>query len=1234
MAFVPTTRAEFHGVNDALDPTMLPMIYTKDAKLKSSKMQQLHSPHDVELQDSPSKNLATSSSSRRTFYSTIELTTRDERNDASAPVTQNTGQFAQPPEHSTVAFTQPSRPATRHNFEIAIFCALPLEADAVQAVFDSHWDSNGPPYDKASGDPNAYTTGAIGRHNVVLVHMPGMGKVSGAAVAASCRISFPSIKLAVVVGICGVVPFSPDGNEILLGDVIIAGAVIQYDFGRQYPDRFVRKETLSDSLSRPSAEIRASLKKLEGIYDRKKLRDKMNRYLEVIQRNQALKAQYPGVAYDRLFEPTYRHVTDGKSCDEGGCSGPLVHRNRLEQDSLQPDVHLGLIASGDTVMRSGERRDAIAQQESIIGFDMEGAGVWDSFPCVVIKGACDYADSHKTKAWQRYAAATAAACLKAFLESWVPSTSLLPELCTTLKPTLGPQFLVPFPRNENFVGRAAIMKKLQQRLSSTNSGARVSLFGLGGVGKTQIALEYAYRLREEHPDKSVFWVRASNAEQFRQSFHSIALECSIPGNDNPEVDMLPLVKRWLEGNSQGRWLMIIDNADDAQLFSQLSQASNRSNSVSHDGNPLGQYIPVCAHGSILATTRNKQAGLKFSKGESLIEICKMDNDESEQLLRSNLGEHVAASGDLLKLSSRLEHLPLALAQASAFIHENTMTIDSYIRLLDENNQNRIALLSEEFEAIGRDSGMSHAVSATWILTFEQIERQDLFASDLLSLMSLFDRQAIPMEFLSEFGVLRGEENIRLAKALGVLKAYSLVSEDRGNGLDMHRLVQLITQKWLSTRETMRQFAEEALLIVSCRYPFGNFENRDKCNAYLPHAQAVLELDSTGSQNGTVAKAILFDSVAAFFYLKGQWHYSEKLRTQAIEIRKEVQGPEHPGTLVSMANLASTYQRQGRWKEAESLEIQVLEMRKRILGPEHPDTLISMGDLASTYWEQGRWKEAESLDVQVLEMRKRILGPEHPGTLVSMANLASTYQRQGRWKEAESLEVQVLEMRKKILGPEHPDTLVSMANLASTYRRQGRWKEAESLEIQVLEMRKRILGPEHPDTLISMGDLASTYWEQGRWKEAESLEIQVLEMRKRILGPEHPDTLVSMANLASTYQRQGRWKEAESLEVQVLEMGKRILGPEHPNTLTSMGNLALTWKFQGCDFDAIELLERCAQARVRVLGFEHPDTQESLSTLRSWRKGKLQRWKWRWKTVFKSLPFESARSRKSASRLQG
>lgn len=316
----------------------------------------------------------------------------------------------------------PKRPTRRLDFEVAIVCTLALEADAVEALFDNYWDDDGTPYDKAPGDPNTYCNGSIGCHNVVLVHMPGIGKDNASAVAAHCRNSYPNIKLAIVTGICGVVPFGPSNDEIVLGDIIMSTGIIQYDLGRQLPKTLPTKSTLLDSTKQTNTEIHAHalLAKLNGIRGRTKLQSKIVSYLGVLQDNPELGAKYPGATRDRLFNAEYRHISDNAGCEEGGCdSSEQVPRRRLGEKGSHPAVHFGLIASVDRVIKSAEYRDAFAQREgSILGFQLEAAGVWDSFPCVVIRGACDYADSHKTKVWQRYAAATAAACTKAFIGSW------------------------------------------------------------------------------------------------------------------------------------------------------------------------------------------------------------------------------------------------------------------------------------------------------------------------------------------------------------------------------------------------------------------------------------------------------------------------------------------------------------------------------------------------------------------------------------------------------------------------------------------------------------------------------------------------------------------------------------------------------------------------------------------------------------------------------------------------
>jgi nucleoside phosphorylase len=328
-------------------------------------------------------------------------------------------------------------PRDRRGFEIALICALPLEAECVQEVFDKFWEDEGKKYGRAAGDPNTYTAGVIGEHNVILAYMPGMGTNSAAAVAGAMRVSFPNIKLALVVGICGGMPHDTDREEILLGDIIISQALIQYDFGRQYPEAFKRKDTIQDSLSRPSPEIRAVQAKLGTSRYKQRMQDNIAAFLQAAQ-EKLPNTKPPTRDNDVLYHSSYVHqhlASAACECGEGGqiCEAALrmecedlgcgpamrVTRNRLMNISTtQPLGHFGVMGSGNTVMKSGQHRDRIATTDGIIAFEMEGPGVWDYFPSIVIKGVCDYADSHKRKGWQRYAAATAAACMKAFLVEW------------------------------------------------------------------------------------------------------------------------------------------------------------------------------------------------------------------------------------------------------------------------------------------------------------------------------------------------------------------------------------------------------------------------------------------------------------------------------------------------------------------------------------------------------------------------------------------------------------------------------------------------------------------------------------------------------------------------------------------------------------------------------------------------------------------------------------------------
>ncbi len=506
---------------------------------------------------------------------------------------------------------------------------------------------------------------------------------------------------------------------------------------------------------------------------------------------------------------------------------------------------------------------------------------------------------------------------------------------------------------------------------------------------------------------------------------------------------------------------MIDNTDDTQLVTRPEG--------------IGQHVPKYTHRSVLVTTRNKEAGSRLTRGRRPIEVKKMDDSESKELLEKKLEEDNINPSDLSRLSSRLEHLPLALVQAAAFIQEKSVSIRRYLELLDKSDHDLVDLLSQDFETVGRDSETPRAVIETWILSFNQIQQQSTFAGKLLAIIGLLDRHAILLEFLSSYAQQQPEQQARgevpLAEALGVLKAFSFVVEEKGHSLDMHRLVHLVTRKWLVKKGKIRHFAGQAILIVSDCYPYGKYENWAVCSAYLAHAHTVLGGEGTGSRNEKTAKATLLHSVAAFFDSQGRWTDAERFQLEAIELRKEVLGSEHPSTLASIGSLASTYKDQGRWEEAENLLVQVIGMKKTKLGADHPSTLASMNNLASIYVDQGRWEEAEKMLVQVIEACKTKLGADLPHTLISMNNLASTFWNRGRLEEAEKLDVQVMETSKTKLGADHPDTLTSMNNLAFTWHVQGRYADALALLEDCTQAQERVLGADHPTTLSSLAALA-------------------------------------------------------------------------------------------------------------------------------------------------------------------
>ncbi|RDW85279.1 hypothetical protein BP6252_02869 [Coleophoma cylindrospora] len=762
-----------------------------------------------------------------------------------------------------------------------------------------------------------------------------------------------------------------------------------------------------------------------------------------------------------------------------------------------------------------------------------------------------------------------------------------------------PSSTVPFAQEPAFVERQNghghdILHHLESHLCQFIFHTRIALAGLGGVGKSQIAIEYSYRLRAKDPSIWVFWVYAASFDRIEQCFRSIAVVLAVPGCDDPKADIFALVSRWLKDAGNGKWLMILDNADDINVFRQT--LSRQDVSPSQENSVL-DCIPQVTHGAVLITSRDTRVAYQLcGSHDKIIHVGPMNDVESLDMLKLRLPREQDHAG-MKALSQALDRIPLAMSQAAAYISIGAprMTVAKYLEMYrrDENDQSR--LLDKDNGELRRDPGVPNSVIRTWQISFDHIRSMSAQASQLLSLMAVLDRQGIPELLFTQDKA----SPLDFEDAVAILTDFSLILTERTNStFEMHRLVQLATRNWLELSGQLGQYRGQAIVMLSKAMPTGKYENWETCQLLSPHANEVLQYESSLELEPLALAALLH---CLSWYNAEQGHYSAASSQGLISVslREKVLGKEHPDTLNSISNLALTYSDQGQYQKAEQLGVEVLKKRKGVLGEEHPDTLTSISNLVSIYTYQGQYDKAEKLGEEVIKKRTKLLGEKHPNTLTSISNLVSIYLNQGQYDKAEQLGEEVTKKRTEVLGEEHPDTLRSISILVSTYLNQGQYDKAEKLGEELIKKQIKLLGEEHPDTLISISNLVSIYTCQGQHDKAEQLGEEVIEKRSKVLGDEHPNTLISKSHLVSIYLYQCQYDKAEQLGAEVMQKRAKVLGEEHPGTLTSMKNLAYIWHCQGRHAEALQLMKNCASASATVLGLEHPHTKTRYQTLLDW-----------------------------------
>ncbi|CAE7094984.1 unnamed protein product [Rhizoctonia solani] len=585
------------------------------------------------------------------------------------------------------------------------------------------------------------------------------------------------------------------------------------------------------------------------------------------------------------------------------------------------------------------------------------------------------------------------------------------------------------------------------------------IYGLGGVGKTQLVLSVIERTRDQWDH--VIFVDASSNATVETDLKDFATANGI-GSSYQET------MRWLETCRQ-RWLVVLDNAD--------TPSTN-----------IRQYIPSGRHGSVLITTRLPDLD-RLAKGPgSVCHLSSMSNEDGLALFMkaARVDDHYLPPNDINCAKVLLKDfggLALAIVHAGAYIaHSPGMTFTKYRDLFLSQRQRMLEQYSQ-LPASAKLDDYGKTVYTTWKMCYDQLQAESRTMLWLMSYLhyshiseDIFERAAqnvdqhsdpLPLndlesraqnhvtDFLSNFmGSDKCWDTVRFTSVMADLRLYSLIDYDRMNfAYSIHVLVQDWARTVQPHEQALGSECTATLLSLSIDYREDTGSLAFKRRLSL-HITSLLRLNYTLNANHS------YHLSRAFWYA-GQWSELERLCLQAMEAFKRELGDNHSATLDIMGSLANAYKESDRPDQAEQIEVQVLESSKRVLGEEHPHTSIRKANLARTYSRLGRLDEAEQLQLQLLDVSRRIQGEEHPDTLAYISYLSMTYLLKGRLDEATELKNQVLEARKRVLGEDHPETLNAMAGLAQIYSRQGRWDEAELLLTGAATIAQQQLGAEHP-----------------------------------------------------------------------------------------------------------------------------------------------------------------------------
>jgi hypothetical protein len=764
------------------------------------------------------------------------------------------------------------------------------------------------------------------------------------------------------------------------------------------------------------------------------------------------------------------------------------------------------------------------------------------------------------------------------------------------------------PRPGCLAGRDDLLTGLHVRLAS---GAdlrprMVALCGLGGAGKTSVAVEYAH----DHLDEvGLAWqFAAENPAVLAAEFGELAAQLGlqdVAGSQDPVASVHNVLAAFSAG-----WLLVFDNAPDLAS--------------------VQRFLPPAGPGRILITSQNPN----WPHGQPL-PVPVLDADVAADFLitRTSDPDQQAAR----ELARELDGLPLALAQAAAYILATGGTLARYLALF---KQRRPDMLRRG------EPGRRRTVATTWSLAFGRLEQSAPSAVGLLRLLACCAPEPVPLSLLlqsrpglaSRFGtevapVLEPllEDPLAADDAIAALHRYSLVTP-AGDGLvAVHRLVQAVTVDQMAG-DLLAQWRQAAAAVIETAIPASTDapQTWPVFALLLPHAQAALADDSD-----VMARA------AEYLGHSGSPGAARDLSRTIVDARARALGPEHPDTLVTRNNLARWTGKAGDPPAACDQAAALLPIVERVLSPEDPRTLAVRANLASmtraardpagardqfaalltilervlgadhldtlTAREGLAWSTGEAGDktgardqfAALLPAAERALGPEHPRTLNNRAGLARWTGGAKDTAGARDQFAALLPIFERVLGPEHPDTLYIRHSLARWTGQAGDPASARDQFAALLPIRARVLGPDHPDTQIAHDLLA--YWtgESGDAAGARDQYAALLSVSERVRGPEHRHTLTVRSHLARWTGEAGDPAVARDQYAALLAVSERVRGPEHRHTLTTRGHLARWTGEAGDPAGARDQYAALLPMQERALGPDHPKTLTTRSNLADW-----------------------------------